>query len=110
MPPVNSDELHPASMRPSTATATSPPCKVFPACGGGIRVPASRAAQSYFPAMSSAFGDFDLLRPQRLDARPVALLDPPAHADAAVLEPFRIEPCNRKIALVSFRDRHCKCL
>src|SRR5262245_63999382 len=53
-----------------------------------------------------AFRDLDLLRPRRLDPRPVALLDEAAHPHAAALERSRRQPGGDEATLVSFRDGH----
>ena len=54
-----------------------------------------------FGVLSMTFGDFDLLRVRGLDPRPVALLEPSAHPDAAVLELFRLHSGGGKGAFMT---------
>src|SRR5262245_13994112 len=63
-----------------------------------------------FSVPSVAFGDFDLLGVRGLDPRPVALLEPSAHPDAAVLELFRFHSGCGKGALMALQDRDCESL
>src|SRR5262245_46972737 len=58
-----------------------------------------------FGVPSVALGDFDLLGMHGLDPRPVALLEPSAHPDAAVLELSRLHSRGGKGALMALEDR-----
>ena len=57
-------------------------------CERGVLVAFTMAI---FEFPSVPFGDLDLLRAGGLDPRSVALLDPSAHPDAAVLKFFRLD-------------------
>src|SRR5205823_11390377 len=73
--------------------------------GGGLRSGPSAVLRSpsQCPASVCEFSQFDLLGADRLDPRSVALLDPPAHPDTAILQLFRLQPRPREHALMSFR-------
>src|SRR5580658_1381098 len=57
-----------------------------------------------FVSRSLAIGDFNLLRPRRLDPGAAALLDPAADPDAPSGEGLRFETRCRKVTRVSLQD------
>src|SRR5262245_37255168 len=59
-----------------------------------------------FGVPSMTFGDFELLGVRGLDPRPVALLEPSAHPDAAVFKLFRLHSGGGKGAFMAFQDRN----
>src|ERR1700730_14250966 len=70
-----------------------------------IALRAPKTSGVAFAAVTSALSDLDLLRPDGLDARSVAILHPPTHAHAQVREASRLHAGGREDALVAFRDR-----
>src|SRR5271166_5534211 len=113
-PAESSAELQPARTGARTANANAAglneKCTGRANCG---LIPATRSAAgggsagffSAFTMLPSAFGDLDLLRPDCLDPRPTAFLDPSAHPHVHVCKPSRVPSGSDETALITFQDR-----
>src|SRR5215467_3612695 len=109
-PTCSSEALQPASTTPSAAISASRIAAARPGAPGGDAFCRETAAgltatPTRRSSPSVAFGDLDLLRARGFDARPVAVLHPSAHADAAVLQRLRFQAGGSEAALVAFQDR-----